>query len=155
MAKKRKIKTMKTTNKSTWTNESKEQLSLEQGSEAYAEYEEDLQEVNPFRPDDAFHAELEERNALHDDRLAIKAMEAQNSQYSGSQIMAKGRQRREDAIVRVGRQMRKEAMATEATDDNIRAAKIQADSDAIEAAIEYNTGAGEEEIGAMLHSKYF
>lgn len=46
--------------KSTWENTAKEQPYLMPGTETYEEYEHDLKEHDPFRPDDEFHKNEEE-----------------------------------------------------------------------------------------------
>lgn len=46
----------------TWVDDRKEQMSLALGSAEYLEYLDDLQEQNPFKPDDEMHAELEAYN---------------------------------------------------------------------------------------------
>ena len=46
----------------TWSNDDKEQLSLLPGSDGFEEYQEDLREHDPFKPEDDFHEELEEHN---------------------------------------------------------------------------------------------
>ena len=46
----------------TWVDDRKEQMSLAIGSAEYLEYLDDLQEQNPFKPDDEMHAELEAYN---------------------------------------------------------------------------------------------
>jgi hypothetical protein len=47
----------------TWSDDNRTQISLEQGSDEYEEYVEDLKLQDPFRPDDDMHTELEEHNA--------------------------------------------------------------------------------------------
>lgn len=53
----------------TWQDGNKEQISLEQGSEEYGEYVDDLQANNPEKDDDTFHDALEE----HNENLVTKA----------------------------------------------------------------------------------
>lgn len=48
--------------KENWEDNRKEQISLEQGSAEYLEYQEDLQEMDPFRGEDEFHQKLEQYN---------------------------------------------------------------------------------------------
>lgn len=151
---KRRLKTRKTTNKSTWHNDAKEQLSLEQGSEEYAEYEEDLQEVNPFRPDDAFHAELEAKNALHDDVLAIKASEASRTQTDAAHTNERRRMYKETRLNQMKQAVMKAAAETPGTADDKRAAQIQAASDFYESNIEYNNGISEDGYIPQSMSKY-
>lgn len=151
---KRKLKTRKTTNKSTWHNDAKEQLSLEQGSAEYAEYEEDLQEVNPFRPDDTFHAELEARNALHDDMLAIKASDASRVQTDAAHANERRRMYKESRINQMKQAVTRAAAATPGTADDRRAAQIQADSAFYESNIEYNNGISEDGYIPQSMAKY-
>ena len=55
--------------KQTWQDESKEQISLAMGTPEYREYQEDLMEHDPFRPNDEWHEELEQSyDELVDDR---------------------------------------------------------------------------------------
>lgn len=61
--------------KDRWTNESKGQISLEQGSDEYEEYVEDIKEQLPSKPSDEFHEELSEHNADLVTRLYDKASE--------------------------------------------------------------------------------
>lgn len=61
--------------KKNWTDDRKEQISLIPGSPEYEEYIEDLQERNPFRPDDTMHEELESHNEDLVTKLYDKASE--------------------------------------------------------------------------------
>ena len=54
---------MVSSSQDTWTNESREQVSLEMGSDEYEEYVEDLKASDPMKPDDQAHLELEKHNA--------------------------------------------------------------------------------------------
>lgn len=55
-------KIRKNNKKVNWENDTKEQPYLMPGSPEYEEYQNDLRMHDPFRPDDAWHDELEEHN---------------------------------------------------------------------------------------------
>ena len=59
--------------KDTWDNDTKNQTSLDLGSDEYEEYVENLKEHNPFRPDDEMHKNLAEYNVQYAEKLAEKA----------------------------------------------------------------------------------
>lgn len=151
---KRTLKTRKGAVKSTWHNDAKEQISLEQGSAEYKEYEEDLQEVNPFRPDDEFHSKLEERNAEYDDRLAIKASEESRTQTDAAHTNERRRMYKESRIGQMKKAVMDAAAATPGTADDKRAAQIRADSAFYESNIEYDNGVSEEGYIPQSIAKY-
>lgn len=57
-----KRKIQRNNRKTNWENDTKEQPYLIPGSAEYEEYKNDLVMHDPFRPDDVWHDELEERN---------------------------------------------------------------------------------------------
>lgn len=58
----------------TYENDAKTQTSLQMGTAEYNEYVEDLKEQAPSAPDDAFHVDLEDRNAaLRETMVAVAA----------------------------------------------------------------------------------
>lgn len=62
--------------RSTWENTAKEQPYLMPGTAEYEEYKDDLQEHDPFRPDDAWHSKQEEICENHSENLVKKAEKA-------------------------------------------------------------------------------
>lgn len=64
--------------KDTWDNDSKNQTSLDLGSDEYEEYVENLKEHNPFKPDDEMHKDLAEYNMRFAEKLAEKAAQPED-----------------------------------------------------------------------------
>lgn len=84
MAKKKKKQILFNHEKSTWENTAKEQPYLMPGTAEYEERCEDLQEHDPFRPDDVWHEKEEEENAEHAEELRV-----QNGRQSVSEVQRK------------------------------------------------------------------
>ena len=151
---KRKLKIRKAVTKSTWDNDAKEQISLEQGSAEYREYEDDLREVNPFQPDDEFHAKLEARNAVHDDILAVKAFNTSRIQTDAAHTNERRRMYKETRIAQMKDAVVKAAAVTPGTADDKRAARINEDSAFYESNIEYDNGVSEDGYIPQSLAKY-
>lgn len=117
-----------------WSNDAKEQHSLEQGSDGYEAYLEDLQEYNPMRPDDEMHAELEQ----HNEDLVTKAYDSKNenpevseddAKDSAAKMNARNQQAKRAIHDRTMKEARRRALETETEDDDKRARSMKKEND--------------------------
>lgn len=154
MGNKRRIKTYKDHHtKQTHQNTGKEQLSLDQGSAEFREYEEDLQEVNPLKPNDKEYEALKEYNSEHDDRLAIKAEEASRHATGTNKRQYRLHMNKESQFGTMKHTAMHEAAETPDKVDDAIARRIQ-EADAIVEGLVYDDGVSEEGYVPRAIAKY-
>lgn len=121
MAVRRRKKARPNNMQDTWQNTAKEQPYLMPGTAEYEERIEDLKMHDPFRPDDEFHQELEERNEDLPQDIALRQPKKDN-------VMAerKLRERVKDSMYdSIAEKLQNEAAKTETMVDDERVAKLR------------------------------
>lgn len=116
-----------------WTNESKGQISLEQGSEEYKEYVEDIKEQDPMKPDDVDHVELEKHNAdlvtkeydITDNPEALK----ESTELVGGKLKVQNEMMKRAVHGNAVGSARRAAVGTAGRADDIRASEIGVDNE--------------------------
>lgn len=105
--------------KQTWQNTAKEQPYLMPGTCEYEEYQEDLKEHNPFKPDDEVHVALEEKNAEHVPEMRKKEVVPEPRQEGKNNY--RRHIMKETQFREVKRQAIKQAKKTETLEDDKKA----------------------------------
>lgn len=150
----RKLKTQRANyTQQTHQNTGKEQLSLDMGSAEYQEYCDDLQEVDPYKPDDEWHEKLEEHNENHDDVLSDKAEKAQNQELGADKQSYRKRMYKESMFTAVKSAAITEAISTDSTVDDVAASRMN-QADNILENLQYDNGISEDDYLPKALTKY-
>lgn len=150
---KRRIKTQFNNTKQTHQNTGKEQLSLDQGSAEFREYEEDLEEINPLKPNDKEYEALKKHNSEHDDKMAVKAERASRSEVNADKRSYRLRMNKEGQFGAMKNTVMSEAAKTPDKRDDVIAKRIQ-EADEIVESLVYDNGVSEEGYVPKAISKY-
>lgn len=110
----KKMKYQPNTDKASWEDESKEQIHLGMGSAEYRELIEDLQEVQPFAPDDEAHAKMEAYN----EALAAHLNEQSQSEHEVEQYKYRRKMQKEAVLAHEKEDLRKMAASTPTPKDD-------------------------------------
>lgn len=135
--------------KATWENTAKEQPYLMPGTAEYVEYQEDLKDHDPFRPNDEWHDKLEQKTEDHSLRLMQKAEEAKRPDVKKrkytSQIM------KEAQFAQVKKAAKSMAEHTETKADDRKAARMDVEDTED---LVYNDGVTSDDYLPKALSKY-
>lgn len=121
MAARKRKKARPNNGRDTWQNTAKEQPYLMPGTAEYEERVEDLKMHDPFRPDDEFHKEMEEKNEDYKSDLAErhhKRDEVETQRH----IRTRAKEGMYDSVAE---KLQEEAAKTETMVDDERVAKLR------------------------------
>lgn len=113
--------------KSTWEDDARNQTSLEMGTPAYEEYVEDLQEHDPFRPDDEMHEDLEQYNELIAEKIREKTEKNRgHDPFEKQKVRAEMRKR--EMVRQEYRRLEKAVKETPTTEDDEKLKRLDVNS---------------------------
>lgn len=110
--------------KAIWENTAKEQPYLMPGTPEYEERQEDLKLHDPFRPDDEFHVQLEERNESHAEDLRDANKEHTEENKGGGKHNYEVSIRKDTQFSQLKKEAAEAARATKTLADDAKAHRL-------------------------------